>query len=87
MAVHIFSGNTIAVIWDFDQTLIPGYQQEPIFNHFDIDGKEFWKEVNSLPQHYFNEQNITVSPDTAYLCHMLTYVAAGKMDGHTVLVQ
>ena len=81
MAVHIFSGNTIAVIWDFDQTLIPGYQQEPIFTHFDIDGKEFWKEVNSLPQHYLNEQNITVSPDTAYLCHMLSYVAAGKMDG------
>ena len=52
MAVHIFSGNIIAVIWDFDQTLIPGYQQSPIFSHYDINEKDFWTEVNALPEYY-----------------------------------
>lgn len=83
MAVHIFSGNKIAVIWDFDQTLIPGYQQKPIFEHYKIDEGLFWKEVNSLPQHYLSQQGVLVSPDTAYLSHMLTYVSSNKMMGLT----
>jgi len=83
VAVHIFSGNTIAVIWDFDQTLIPGYQQSPIFSDYGIDEDKFWSEVNNLPKHYKSSQNIIVSPDTAYLGHILTYVREGKMSGLT----
>jgi hypothetical protein len=83
LAVHIFSGNTIAVIWDFDQTLIPGYQQTPILEYYKIDPATFWAEVNALPEHYKNDQNILVSPDTAYLGHMLQYVIEGKMPGLT----
>lgn len=52
MAVHIFLSNVIAVLWDFDQTLIPGYQQEVIFDEYNVDGKAFWEEVNQLPAHY-----------------------------------
>lgn len=44
--------NMIAVIWDFDKTLIPGYMQEPIFKEYKVDAKKFWDEVNALPQKY-----------------------------------
>jgi len=41
--------NVIAVIWDFDKTLIRGYMQTPIFKKYKIDESAFWREVNSLP--------------------------------------
>ena len=41
--------NIIAVIWDFDKTLINGYMQDPKFEDYQIDAREFWKEVNALP--------------------------------------
>lgn len=43
--VHNMEQNTIAVIWDFDKTLIPGYMQEPIFKKYGVDEKQFWKET------------------------------------------
>ena len=44
--------NIIACIWDFDKTLIPGYMQAPLFEHYKVNPKTFWKEVNALPQYY-----------------------------------
>ena len=29
--------NVIAVIWDFDKTLVDGYMQDPIFAHYGVD--------------------------------------------------
>ena len=52
MTQPLFLQNVIACIWDFDKTLIPGYMQVPIFEHYQVDPKKFWKEVNSLPQYY-----------------------------------
>ena len=72
--------NTIAIIWDFDKTLINGYMQDPIFKKYNIDGKKFWEEVNFLPQQY-EEQGIRVNKDTIYLNHMLTCVAQGLFKG------
>ena len=57
--------NVIAVIWDFDKTLMPGYMQDPIFKHFNVNPIDFWKEVNELPQKYGKE--IRVNKDTIYL--------------------
>jgi hypothetical protein len=76
----LFTQNVIAIIWDFDKTLIPGYMQEPIFKEFHIDEKKFWKETNGLPK-YYKERNLEVAPDSAYLNHFLTYARAGKFDG------
>lgn len=68
--------NTIAVIWDFDRTLIPGYMQEPIFKRYGVDANAFWNEVNELPQKY-EELGIRVNSDTIYLNHMITCAAQG----------
>lgn len=43
-----FMANIIAVVWDFDKTLVDGYMQDPIFEEYDVDSKAFWKEVNTL---------------------------------------
>jgi hypothetical protein len=74
--------NVIAMVWDFDKTLIPGYMQDPIFEAYNIDDQAFWREVNALPT-YFSRQGVTVHPDTAYLNHLLTYVQHGRMPGLT----
>lgn len=42
--------NIIAVIWDFDKTLISEYMQTPIFEEYDIDADMFWREVNDFPK-------------------------------------
>ena len=41
--------NIIAIIWDFDKTLVDGYMQDPIFEEYKVNASEFWKEVNTLP--------------------------------------
>lgn len=73
--------NKIAIVWDFDKTLIDGYMQEPIFKEYGIDPVKFWKEVNSLPEKYMEEQSVKVNPETIYLNHFINYVKQGKMEG------
>lgn len=80
MPQSLFLQNKIAVIWDFDKTLIPGYMQEPLFQEYNIDGDQFWKEVAELPE-FYADRRIHVSKDTAYLNHILTYVRSGVMKG------
>jgi hypothetical protein len=77
----IFPQNVIAVIWDFDKTLIPGNMQRPLFRHFDIDETGFWEEVDGLETWYCNHGNPLISRDTLYLNHLLTYVQEGLMPG------
>lgn len=67
----------IAVIWDFDRTLIDGYMQDPIFNYYNVDSKQFWKEVNDLPKFYKETQNVKVNHDTIYLNHFIKYAKEG----------
>lgn len=82
METSLYTQNVIACIWDFDKTLIPGYMQQPLFEMFNINEKRFWTEVNALPSAY-QERGLTVSPDTIYLNHLLSYVRAGVMKGLT----
>lgn len=59
--------NIIAIIWDFDKTLVDGYMQDPIFEEYHVDASEFWKEVNALPEKYKKEQGVKVNRDLIYL--------------------
>ena len=77
MPQPLFLQNIIACIWDFDKTLIPGYMQEPLFAHYDVDPHKFWQEVNKLPEAYKNDGLELVASDTVYLNHILTYVKEG----------
>ena len=70
--------NVIAVIWDFDKTLVNGYMQDPIFAEYGVNASEFWKEVNLLPDKYWAEQKVKVNRDTIYLNQFLRYVREGK---------
>ena len=70
--------NIIALVWDFDKTLIPGYMQEPLFKRFNVDAAQFWREVSELPDRYMREQEVRVNPDTILLNHILHYVREGR---------
>ncbi len=72
--------NVIALIWDFDKTLVDGYMQDPIFDEYKIDAKAFWKEVNEMPEKY-KEKGIKVNPDTAYLLKFLRDIKSGIFKG------
>ena len=80
MATVLFTQNIIACIWDFDKTLIPGYMQAPLFRRFHVDEERFWTEVNSLAERY-RQRGYTISGESAYLNHLLTYVRHGPMEG------
>ncbi len=72
--------NIIAVIWDFDKTLVNGYMQEPIFRKYNVDENAFWEEVNNLEAQY-KKQGIKVNRDTIYLNHFITCVLQGIFKG------
>ncbi|MBO4235323.1 MAG: haloacid dehalogenase-like hydrolase [Firmicutes bacterium] len=73
--------NIIAVIWDFDKTLVDGYMQDPIFEEYAVDATEFWREVESLPAKYMREQGVKVNKDTIYLNQFIRYTKEGKFPG------
>ena len=80
MATTLFTQNTIALIWDFDKTLIPEYMQSPLFRRYGVDEAAFWQETNKLAEHY-KKRGYHLSPEIAYLNHLLTYVLAGPLKG------
>lgn len=72
--------NIIAIIWDFDKTLVDGYMQDPIFKEYSVDASKFWNEVNALPQKY-KEEGVKINPDTIYLNQFINYVKQGTFNG------
>jgi hypothetical protein len=73
--------NVIAVVWDFDKTLIPGYMQAPLFREYGIDGADFWREVEGMAAFYARAGSDLVGREMLYLDHILTYVREGLMPG------
>jgi haloacid dehalogenase-like hydrolase len=72
----------IAILWDFDKTLITGYMQAPLFEHYGVDAIRFWDEVNALPKFHAGEgEGEPFISDSLYLNHILTYVREGVFAG------
>lgn len=82
MPVPLYTQTVIACIWDFDRTLIPDNMQGPLFSEYGVDPAEFWGEVDQLVD-YHRARGELLSPDMAYLIHILGYVEAGVFDGLT----
>ncbi|MCF0149880.1 MAG: haloacid dehalogenase-like hydrolase [Firmicutes bacterium] len=72
--------NIIAVIWDFDKTLVDGYMQDPMFEEYGIDSKQFWAEVNSTLDQY-EKQHLRVNKDVFYLNYFIKYAKEGIFKG------
>jgi hypothetical protein len=81
VTIPVFTQNVIAIIWDFDKTLLPTYMQSPLFDRYGVDEDRFWKEVRALPGVYAEHGSPLLSVDTMYLNHVLTYVHAGVFEG------
>jgi hypothetical protein len=80
MATTLFTQNTIALIWDFDKTLIPDYMQSPLFRRYGVDEATFWAETNAMMEQY-RKRGYTLAGELGYLNHLLTYVQSGAMAG------
>lgn len=71
----------IAIVWDFDKTLINGYMENPLLEDYGINPKDFWSEVDLLPKKYFDEQGVKVNRDTIYLNQFINFAKSGKLAG------
>lgn len=76
-----FNQTVIAVVWDFDKTLIPGNMQSPLFARYGVDERAFWDEVDALRDFYLAHGARRVAEDALYLNHILEYVRAGVFTG------
>jgi len=72
--------NVIAIIWDFDKTLISEYMQTPIFEEYGIDSDMFWREVNAFPKE-MKDKGVRVNADTCYLNFLIKYAKDGRFKG------
>ncbi|UER67232.1 hypothetical protein LKV13_00030 [Borrelia sp. BU AG58] len=71
----------IALIFDFDDTLICGNMQQVLFDEYSVDERSFWNEVKNLASVY-NENNYNIiTNEMIYLSHFLTYVREGIFKG------
>lgn len=71
----------IAVVWDFDKTLVDGYMEDPIFEDYGVDANEFWEETSLLAAKLSAEQNVMVNRDTYYLNRFISYAKKGIFKG------
>lgn len=70
----------VALIWDFDNTLIKGCMQEPIFAAYGVDGARFWHEKDELEKRLL-AQGLRVNRDMLYLVQFIQWTKNGTFSG------
>ncbi|AHH10161.1 Hypothetical protein BCO_0114200 [Borrelia coriaceae ATCC 43381] len=71
----------IALIFDFDDTLIYGNMQQVLFDEYNVDAGLFWDEVENLSITYNKNHCNIIANEMIYLSHFLTYVREGIFRG------
>ena len=72
--------NIIAVIWDFDRTLVAGYMQDPIFNRYRIDASKFWADMEKAKEEC-SKKAYRVNKDTYYVNYFIKCAHDGTLPG------
>lgn len=72
--------NIISMMYDCDLTLTPDYMQKVLFDHFHVDGAEFWQRNEGWTSQV-RAQGVNLDPECAYMNSMLKYVREGKFSG------
>jgi len=72
--------NVLAVVYDFDQTLIPYFMQRVLFEKYHVNEKRFWDD-NDTEIARVRERGINVEEEFAYMNTVLRYVEQGRFPG------
>ena len=78
----MFRAKKVAAVFDFDKTLAPEYMQYVIFQEYNIDEEQFWRECQA-----WSNENIRLlgsnHSELSYMNMFLKYVEEGRMPGLT----
>jgi 2-hydroxy-3-keto-5-methylthiopentenyl-1-phosphate phosphatase len=77
----LFSEKPVAVVFDWDKTLSPTYQQRPLFEEYRVDEKKFWTLTHTRTrahQHYLDNRCFV---EHEYLNTILDYTRRGIFKG------
>ena len=80
MSREIFTENIIAILWDFDCTMIPGYMQKPLFEHYQVDERRFWRRIDDQVEKC-RQSGIQAMNEMIYLNQILDCVKSGQFKG------
>jgi len=72
--------NVLALIYDFDQTLSPYFMQRALFEHYQVDEREFWED-NEKGIAEAKAVGVNLENEFAYMNNVLRYVERGKFPG------
>ena len=72
--------NIIAVVWDFDKTLVDGYMQDPIFKKYNVDAAKFWADMEA-DREKCSKIAYRVNKDTYYVNYFIKCAHNGTLPG------